>query len=372
MIQVELRPIESLDEVLRAEMVAMRDGQSAYDSPFFDLDFAAMIANLRDDVRIALARDDDGLVGFWPIHVRPDKWARPIGGAFSDWHGPVMRPNGVDLSLTLFLKRAGLKGMTANGLQPAGLIAAAGGDVSGAGVAHTPDGADAYRGLMKQLYKKRVKRLRGVERMSIKDFGKVEIKVDDDSAEAFEWLLEMKQQQYEKTGKHNVLGVDWAQAMMRHLFTHKMPRLRGRLSTMRLDGELAGAEFNLLSDKIVHGWITAYDTKFSTYAPGHQLMLAVICDMENTSHVYYDLGAGDQDYKKSYESFQYPIEHTVIRTGLGVRPLASAWGLAEGITSRSGIGVMKSMRQRGDQIFGTEVTTAARLRGLARAVLRKR
>jgi len=372
MIKVELYPFEAIDAGLRANMVALRDAQSIYDSPFFDLDFAELISGVRADVRVAVAQDEKGLLGYWPLHVRPDKWARAIGGAFSDWHGPVLRQGEQEVSPEEFLKQAGLKGMTANGLRPPGLSASCRGDISACGIAQTPNGGLAYRELMTRLHPKHYKNLRRAERLSERDFGRMDVIVDDTSIDAFEWLMASKQAHYLRTGKHNVLGPLWVQSMMAKLRTERFPRLRGRLSTLRLDGKFAAAEFDLLSDKVVHGWITVFDQDYASYSPGHLLLLSVICDMENTGHEICDIGAGAHAYTKYYESYQQPVERAILETGLGARPAAAAWRMIEARAPGSLSGLMASMRRRGDQIFGSDISPQGRLSGLAQAVLRKR
>lgn len=369
MIKVQIHSFEALDKGLRAEMTALRDAQTMFDSPFFDLDFAQIMANARADTRILVADDAQGLMGFWPLHQRPDNWARPIGATFSDWHGPVMRP-GADAAMypLEFLQKAGLKGMTATGLQPGLLSPSAGGELGGTGIAYMPQGAAAYLAQMKSLHGKHFKNLRRAERLIERDIGDIEFVADDTSHEAFEWLMTSKRAQYKRTGRHDVLAPDWVQTMMRTLHTKQFRRLRGRLSTLRLGGKLVAGEFDLLSDKVVHGWITVFDPDYAKYSPGHLLMLSVICDMENTGHIMCDVGGGDHAYKKNYESFQKPCESVTLTTARGLRPLATSWRLAERLGPAKLSGLMARMRRRGDQIFASELETAARLRGLRDAL----
>lgn len=369
MIKVERFRVDALDAALRAEMVALRNAQTLYDSPFFDLEFAAIVAKHRSDAWVIVAIDQAGLLGFWPMHIRPDKWARPIGGPFSDWHGPVMRDGETSLSPQDFLKQAGLKGMTANGLSPNGLTACAGGEVFACGIAQTAEGAESYRAKMRDLHPKHFKNLRRAERLIERDFGGFDIEIDDVSSDSFEWLMTTKRQQYLRTGKHDVLGPKWVQGMMADLLRARQSRLRARVSTLRLGDRLAAAEFNLLSDKVVHGWITAFDQEFAIYSPGHLLMLSVICDMEHTGHTICDIGADNHAYKRYYESYQIPVERTIIRTGIGgMRPLAACWCMAERTAPDRMGGTLASMRRRADQIFGSELETTGRIAGFVRAI----
>ena len=369
--QVECLRFDALSGSMRSELAALRDAQERYDNPFFDLDFAGHIAEFRDDTRVLVARDEAGLLGYWALHVRPNKWARAIGAPFSDWHGPVIRA-GSALAPDEFLRLGGLRGMTATGLKPMQLKAQFGGVISACGIAATPDGADAYRAQMRGLHPKHFKNVRRAERLIARDFKTSEVRIDDTSLEAFEWLMSMKQKQFDATGKHNVLKPDWVQSMMGGLRTKRYPRLRGRLSTLRFDGELAAAEFDILSDKVVHGWITSYNHDFSNYSPGHILMLSVISDMENTGHSICDIGADNHAYKTYYESYQEPTEYTVIRTGVGTRPLASAWRFCEEKTPARLNNLMVRVRRRSDQVFSTELDLAGRVRGLLHALSPKK
>lgn len=370
MIKTDLIPWRDVDSALLAEMSGLRDSQSCYDNPFFDPEFAAVMAEVRDDVWLALAHDDLGLLAFWPLHKRPDNWARPIGAAFSDWHAPVMRAGVDHMSPDTFLRHVDLKGFTAHGLQPSGPSLVDNDMLGGSGIAYLPDGAGPYLERQRARFPKHAKNLRRAERMIARDFKTMTIVLDDQSEEAFNWLMARKAEQFSATGRHNVLGPDWARKMLALLFKSRFTRLRGRLSTLRLDGQVAAAEFDLLSDKVVHGWVVAYDIEMAGYSVGHLLMNAVICSMEQTGHEMYDLGAGDQSYKKYYESYQLPVAATTLTTGLSARPMAALWRYMERMAPERASSFLQSARRRGDQIFATELTMYGRAKGVFGALLR--
>jgi len=350
------------------QLRALRDGQAVYDSPFFDIDFAEVVSRVRRDVHILLAFEGDDLLGFWSLHMRPDKWARPIGAPFSDWHGPVMRVGSHGLRAQEFLAMSGLKGMTAPGFKPVGFASCTKGQINGSGLAYMPDGAEAYLASMTSMHKKHYKNLRRAERNMERDFERVEYKVDDPSLEAFNWLMTLKSAQYRRSGKHDVLGPDWVKGMMKILHLERFARLRGRLSTLLLDGQLVAAEFNLLSDKIMHGWITVYDPDFARYSPGHMLMKRIICDMENTGHEMCDVGTDSNAYRKYYENVQQPIQSLTFHSGNGMRPISGGWHRIERRGPAKLARLMASMRRRGDQIFACELGTSGRLAGLKDAL----
>lgn len=359
---------QDIDASHMAAMTRLRDAHVRYDNPFFDPQFAAIVASVRGDVCVITAHRDTELVGFWPLHRRPDGWARPIGGPFSDWHGPVVAESIAELSPTSFLQGAGLRGLTAHGLQVSDSCEIGGLEIQGSGVACVPGKASDYLAIQQELYTKHTKNLRRAVRLIDKDFGGMTVTLDDRSDAAFDWLMAQKSQQFDATGKHNVLAPDWVGNMMQALRARTGPGLRGRLSTLRLDGKIAAAEFNLLSERVIHGWIVAYDPAMARYSVGHLMLQAIICGMEESGHTAYDLGPGNTAYKKYYESYQLPVGSVSLHTRVGGRVMPAAWRYAETHAPARISGLMQKMRRRGDQIFGAELDTSGRLKGLFAAL----
>ena len=362
-----------LDAGQLAALTAIRDADARFDSPFFDLEFARQLSLVRDDTRIAVLEDGQGLAGYWALHVRPGKWARPVGAVFSDWHGPVVRADLLSRDPAAWLAEAGLKGMTVNGLQLSGDrlsceggVAAVGQAVLGAG------GAAAFLANQRDLFPKYAKNIRRAERLIDKEFGGMSFVADDRSEAALDWLLERKSAQYNATGLHDVLAPDWVQGLMRNLFACRAGRFAGRLSTLRFGEQLVAAELDLISDTIVHGWITVFDNEYARYSPGHLLIRDIICDMERTGHVMADMGAGEAAYKKYYETYTLPAKVGTVRSGRGIRPLAAGWRLAEDALPEKLSGTLASIRRRTDQIAGTDLETRRRVSGFVKALSRSR
>ncbi len=368
MVKVERYKYNELPQHVRDTLTAVRDAQIIYDNPFFDLDFAGLMSDVRDDTEILLISKGGNIVGYWALHVRPDKWCRPLGGPFSDWHGPVISPDMSIPSADELLALAGLKGLSAHGLQPFGFGVSDRSAITPVSISGAPESADAFLAWQKSLFPKHAKNMRRAARLANRDYGEAVLTLDDESVDAFNQVMDMKQAQYRRTGLHNVLAPDWAQDMMNRLRLACFPRLRARLSTLKLGGQLAAGEFNLLSDTVIHGWIVVYDPEFAAYSPGHMLMQAIICDMRKTGHMMYDAGSGNHDYKKVYETYQVPMVSRTLRSGLGHRPICSTWCWFEQKFMPSRLAtLMQSARRRGDQIFSSELDRRSRIRGVINA-----
>jgi len=373
--RVELLKYADLDAATLDALRAIRDAGSQYDSPFFDLEFARQLSLVREDTRILVLYEHNSLAGYWAMHVRPDKWARPIGAAFSDWHGPVLRNDLARTDPDRLLQLAGVKGMTVNGLLNESFARPTSARLEVAAVGQAlidTGGAEAFLLNQRQRYPKYAKNIRRAERLIENEFEGMTFVADDRSSEALDWLLASKSAQYNATGLHDVLAPVWVQNLMRNLHGCESPGFEGRLSTLRFGDVLVAAEFDLVSETIVHGWITVFDNDYARYSPGHLLIREIICDMERTGHSINDMGAGTSAYKKYYETVAVPAHAGVVRSDHGTRPLAAGWRFAEKTLPPKVSGTLASIRRRTDQIAGTDLEAGRRFAGFCKAVLGKR
>ena len=373
--RVELLKYADLDAATLDALRAIRDAGSQYDSPFFDLEFARQLSLVREDTRILVLYEHNNLAGYWAMHVRPDKWARPIGAAFSDWHGPVLRNDLARTDPDRLLQLAGVKGMTVNGLLNESFARPTSARLEVAAVGQAlidTGGAEAFLLNQRQRYPKYAKNIRRAERLIENEFEGMTFVAEDRSSEALDWLLASKSAQYNATGLHDVLAPVWVQNLMRNLHGCESPRFAGRLSTLRFGDVLVAAEFDLVSETIVHGWITVFDNDYARYSPGHLLIREIICDMERTGHSINDMGAGTSAYKKYYETVAVPAHAGVVRSDHGTRPLAAGWRFAEKTLPPKVSGTLASIRRRTDQIAGTDLEAGRRFAGFCKAVLGKR
>lgn len=349
----------------------IRNASSAYDDPFFDPEFARLVGELRDDTYIGVAFDagKSAPIAFWPMHVRPGGWARPIGGPFSDWHGPVARAHD-PVDPTEFLAAAELGGFTAFGM-PGHLSWGHIGDRVGANMTDVSSGWENFLAAQTKLYPKHFKKIRRMRRNLQRDHSEIHFEMDDTSREAFDWLIERKRAQYVRTGRHDVLGPDWARQLFDKLRAFNSERFHTQLMTMRLDGKIVAAEFNLLSDRVLHGWITGFDTEYAYYSPGYMLQHEILKRMEDMDQTIYDAGVGLDYYKKYYTNFQLPVDTGVLRVqpqpGLP-RLMADGWRLTENSLPGALGRVMGKVRRRTDQIVMSETTIGGRIRGMAQAL----
>lgn len=369
-----LRPAQ-MSEDLWTAFAELRNARTLYDDPFFDPVYARLVGSLRDDTRIAVAEDGGEPVAFWAMHRRPGAWARPIGGPFSDWHGPILSAS-TELTPAAFLRGVGLLGMSAFGWIPQDAASESRLTISGANITSVGRDWDAYLEEQTRRWPKHFKKMRRIARNIERDFSDVEFRFDDKSDETFERLILLKQEQFRRTGRHDVLSPDWVRSLLEQLRVTQGPRFRLRLVSLHFDGKHAASELVLQSDTVMHGWITAFESEFSSYSPGNVLVQNMLETMSKDGPYTYDAGPGMDHYKRHYANYQLPIGSGVVRArDLAVRPdrlLGQAWRSGETHIPGRVAQVMTQARRRLDQICLAETDTMGRILGLRDAFARTR
>lgn len=359
-----------ISPALWQDFAAVRNLSTRYDSPFFDPDFARLVSEVREDTRMGIVEDSGALVGYWPLHARSGGWARPIGGPFSDWHAPILHPD-MHISPDSFLRGLGLTGFTGFGFKSRPQDGHARLSRSGANLAILNTDWQDYINTQQEYWPKHFKKMRRVYRKAKQDFSQLQFIWDDRSVLHFDRLMTMKRTQYKSTGLHDVLKADWARKLIDRLRHFEGPRLRSRQSTLLFDGEFVASEFNLQSDRVLHGWLVGFDYKFSAYSPGHMLVQEMLQAMCPDGLKIYDMGPGEERHKRHYTNMQTAMDIGVI-TGRSapfspIRTFGKLWRGGEKHLPARMAENMARLRRRTDQIMLAETEYDARLAGLGYA-----
>lgn len=365
---------DEVTEDLWSQFHALRDARPRYNDPFFDPEYARLVSQVRPDVRLGLAFEGEELVGVWPIHRRPGAWARPIGGPFSDWHGPVLSVN-TDLTAHAFLRGMGVLGMSSFGWLPQDRESEGRLTIAGANMSDVSAGWDSFIENQGERWPKHFKKMRRLARNMERDFSEVEFRFDDESDDTFSRLIFLKREQFRRTGRHDVLGTRWVHQLLDALRHQKDESFRLRLISLHLDGQHAASELVLQSRNVIHGWITAYETDYAQYSPGNFVVQFMLEEMANRDGPkVYDAGPGLDHYKRHYSNFQLPVGSGVVRSrAIAIRPdrvLGYAWRTGEQKLNDRVSGVMKSARRRLDQVCISEIKPAGRLIGIGNSIRR--
>lgn len=366
--RVECLKPSQIDDALWGALVGLRDRDVRYDNPMHEPEFIRILGRLRSDVRILIGFENDKPIVYFPIQKHAGKWARPAAGPFSDWHSPI----GDSTRFAELLDQAGISGVTVHGFMPHDLKdCPATLSRQNSHVTLILGDYSEYHDNQKKMFAKYFKKTRRQRRNLESNVGPLEFCYDDRSEDAFEWLINIKREQYSRTNRHDVLAADWASEFVRQVHELKCPRFRTVMCTLRINGELIAAEMNMQSDVVLHGWLTGFDRKHAVHSPGLVLVEMMLEAMVERGIRVYDAGPGLAHYKKYYSNYSYPVDDGVLMARASLHPvrmLGGAWRRAEslplGLVSRT----MQKIRRRMDQVLQAELTFFDRLRGLLSAI----
>ncbi len=374
-----------------------------YKSPYFTPEFFQIVASVRDDSRLIVAREDSGeAVGFFPVQVSGMglPLARPIGAPFADYNGPILR-EGYEQIAADMLTAAGCGVFSFSGMPVLGVdclsevegkadtynlvdiqscdpdLIKTGVIVRGQAPAFIADlsiGFEDYLESRRATFPRHFKNCRRLWRKTEKEAGALELTFHEPSLEALDTLIGWKQEQYERTGLHNVLSAKWARDMLRGCFEMQTPELAGVMTTLRCDGKLMAAEFGLRSGSLLHGWISGYNTEYHSYSPGMLLQKSLLEAAAREGVLTADMGVGAEHYKKYYASRLVPVCSGVIPAN-GIRGAmrgigGEVWHQLESAPLGPVSGMAGKLRRRLDVILSVERSFEGRKQGLLRAFKR--
>ena len=297
-IQVDFIEAGQLCGEIAEQWVGLRSQSSVYSSPYFDLEFTKAVARVRDDVEIAIFRNESGEIScFFPYQRVGPHHAEPVGGRLNDAHGILGNLDSQSDWMTQFMRESKLKSF--------GFHAAINCDSQMEQFqfkeldSHHIDlqyGWDEYREWVRQhssIVKRQGQKTRALER----EIGPIRFEFDCVHANVLEQLIEMKRAKYQRSNTFDILSVSWAADLLREISTVDKPGFKGLLSALWAGDELVACHFGMLTDNTLHYWFPIFDPKYAKYSPGTELLLSVTEEASRQGVSKVDLGYGDDAYK---------------------------------------------------------------------------
>ena len=147
-----------------------------------------------------------------------------------------------------------------------------------------------------------IKRHGQKSRALARKFGDLRFEFQNADPAALEQLIALKRAKYQRTKTFDILSVEWAANLLRHIHSIQTEEFSGILSTLHAGDRLVAAHFGMLTDQMLHYWFPTFDIEFSQYSPGTELLLQVTKDCCDRSLGKLDLGFGDDDYKFKFSN----------------------------------------------------------------------
>lgn len=313
----------------RAAWLGFRRARPSLSSPYFSPDWCDAVHAARGDLQVVRISHGGAFQGLLPFHRGRLGAIRPAGGPLSDVHGFICGPSArIDpdgLVAALGARTFRFTGAPAD--DPALSFTAAPADGFSLDLAQ---GYETYLGRRSVAEPKAFRNLRSRQRRL--QGRRVEFNADDRDPAALAGLIELKRDQYRRTRQIDVFRPDWTRRLATDLFARPADGgLRGRLSTLRIDGHLAASHFGLEAGGVLHYWFTAFDPAFASVSPGVALLQAIARAVAAEGINRIDLGGGDYRFKQEFADLRTPLGAGVVHG----RTLLAGASRGAGLVARS-------------------------------------
>ena len=326
-----------------------------YRSPFFQPAFTQAVARVAPETGVAVLRCADEDVGFFPFQRRGET-IQPIGAPLNDYHGVIARPEHRP-ALNMIPELFDVGSLAVTGwvgepgppqvLEHQSMVA----DVSG--------GWDAYLTDQRRSWRKFFSDKERARRSLCRDRGALQLHFEQASTENLDRLVELKRQQYKRSGLHDVFACGWTVDLLRSLLDQSESGFGGVLAVLSAGGEPVAYEYGLYAGRHFHFWFPAFEISSARYSPGILLSLDTMREKSRTGGIdVFDFAHAGEPYKK------YFCNHSG-RLIEGVASRQDMKGVLRSAVLTTRIG--RSVHRRWKTIAGCETSRGGILTGLATA-----
>ena len=298
-------------ENLTAEQVAawsvLQRADPAVDNPSFCPEFTQAVARVRNDVEVAILRDGDRMVGFFPFQRSRNNVGLPVGSVLTDMHGLIVA-GGIEWEPRQLLRDCGLVAWPFDHLIASQQVFAPYvrciEDSPYMDISH---GYDVYAAQRKQEGVASVKRSGTKTRKIEREVGPLRFTLRNSDSSIIETVIKWKQHQLAKLKRVDIYRADWVKAVLRNVCNIQDEGFSGLVSTLHAGDYLIAAMIGMRSYGVISSWIPTLNPEYHKYSPGLllHLELAKASAVDGVGRI--DLGRGLNQMKISLGSDSIPL-----------------------------------------------------------------
>lgn len=324
MTDVRIIAVKDLTQDLISQWKTIASADRYLQSPFFQPEFTQAVAQVRDDIEIALVECAGELTSLFPFQRTSKGLARNVCSRLSEFHGPIVRQD-CEFDVARIMQAAGLTWWQFDHLP----VAKSPIPLRVWGTSTSPfidlsEGYDNYMAGRKAAKSSSVSQTLRKARKVEKEIGPLRFEYHSNCQIAFESLIKWKDAQHDRTGRLRVLKYEWLVELLRNLTTADA-NSPGLFSTLYAGDELLAVHLGLQTKSVIHLWFPTYDPAFEKYSPGLILLLRLLKEAARRGIQRFDLGKGKERYKGSFKTGDIAIGEGAVDLRLVAGPLRKAW-----------------------------------------------
>lgn len=325
---VSILPARDLSSEHVALWSELQRADARLDSPFFRPEMTQLLAQVCDNVEVALLKDRGELVGFFPFQRESGNVGQPICGELSDMQGIVAR-RGLSWDIKQLLKLARLKAWHFNHL----LASQEGFQSYHKFLDDSPymdlrQGYDKYYQQRRQAGSSLLSQGERKRRKLQREIGEVRFEYHTRDEKVLDCLIAWKRKQLREARYRDVFCSTWVCQLCRLISLAESEGFCGRLSALYAGEELIAVHLGMQSFEVLSSWIPTFDPTYGKYSPGVilHMELAKVAAAHGVARI--DLGRGYNPLKKSLMSGSIPVAVGTVDLRPLRRLLGESWYLA--------------------------------------------
>jgi len=295
--KIHLTSLAELSGAHREAWSELQRTHTAFDSPYFCPEFALAVAEVRDDVELAVLEEGGEPRGFFPFQRSRRVRGQPVGGRLSDFQGVVADP-GLEFSASELLEACRLRTWDFDHL--VGAQAAFAPHVRKLEDSPFMDlsrGYEAYAAERKAAGSGELRQVQRKTRKLEREVGALRLEARAGDPELLAQLIAWKRDQYRSTDAIDVFAFDWTGALLERILAAHGESFAGMLSVLYVADRVAAIHFGMFSRGVLHWWFPAYTTELAKHSPGRILLHELAKASSALGIRRIDLGKGSAQYK---------------------------------------------------------------------------
>ena len=362
-LKVEIVGIDALGEADWAEWRAMLAANPALASPYFRPEFAQVAARVSPRAAVAVFSRRGRSVGFFP-HQRRGGAMQPLAAPMNDYHGIVSLPwKTPDLEEAAEALGAARLNLTA-WVGPTAM----GEDRRTVQVELGDDGYDGWYAERRATHAKFFKDKERARRSMEAELGPLRVERDLRDPAMLDWLIDLKRDQYRRTGRHDIFACGWTAELLHALLREEGDGFGASMAALWAGDRLTAVEYSLHAGDQYHFWFPGYEPSLSRCSPGILLSLDTMRLAADHGYRTFDFGFEGEHYKKYFcNGSKLVREAVVLKPGLGATMSQAAVGALNLAGAGRGEQLRNSVRRRWAAIEACETTPTARMKGAMQA-----
>ncbi len=362
-LKVDIVGIDTLGEAEWTTWRAMLAANPALASPYFRPEFARVAGQVSPRAAVAVFSRGGETVGFFP-HQRRGGAMQPLAAPMNDYHGLIAFPGGAP-SLE---EAAGALDATRLNLTAWVGPTALGEDRRTVQVELGDAGYDGWYAERRATHGKFFKDKERARRSMEAELGPMRVEEDLRDPALLDWLIDLKRDQYRRTGRHDIFACGWTAELLHALLKEDGAGFGASMAALWAGDRLTAVEYSLHAGDQYHFWFPGYEPSLARCSPGILLSLDTMRLASARGYRTFDFGFEGEHYKKYFcNGFKLVREAMVLRPGLGATMSQAAVGALNLAGSGRGERLRTSVRRRWAAIEACETTPAARMKGAMQA-----